>query len=53
VIFVSASSVLRIEVPAGDRPLFSEDRLMVRVNNPTQLRGQSQLDYIRSRFGRT
>jgi hypothetical protein len=46
--------VLRIDVPAGDRPLFWEDRLMVRVNNTTQeLKGEPQLDYIRSRFGRT
>lgn len=46
--------VLRIDVLAGDRPLFLNDRLMVRVTNTTQeLKGQSQLDYIRSRFART
>jgi hypothetical protein len=46
--------VLRIGVPAGDRPLFWKDRLMARVNNTTQeLKGESQLDYIRSRFGPT
>jgi hypothetical protein len=51
---VGTEMVLRIDVPAGDRPLFSKDRLMVRINNTTQeLKGESHLDYIRSRFGRT
>jgi predicted HTH transcriptional regulator len=51
---VGAELVLRIDVPAGDRPLYLNDRLMVRINNTTQeLKGQSQLDYIRSRFDRT
>lgn len=49
---VGTETVLRIDVLAGDRPLFLNDRMMVRVNNTTQeLKGQSQLDYIRSRFG--
>jgi hypothetical protein len=51
---VGSEMVLRIGVPAGDRPLFWKDRLMARVNNTTQeLKGESQLDYIRSRFGPT
>jgi hypothetical protein len=50
---VGAELVLRMEVPAGDRPQFRNDRLLVRINNTTQeLKGQAQLDYIRSRFGR-
>jgi hypothetical protein len=49
---VGTEMVLRIDVPAGDRPLFLKDRLMVRINNTTQeLKGAAQLDYIRSRFG--
>jgi predicted HTH transcriptional regulator len=51
---VGTEMVLRIDIPAGDGQLFLNDRFMVRVNNTTQeLKGQSQLDYIRSRFGRT
>jgi hypothetical protein len=50
---VAEELVLRIDIPAGDRAVFCNDRLMVRINNTTQeLKGQSQLDYIRSRFGR-
>ncbi|HEY5266421.1 MAG TPA: RNA-binding domain-containing protein [Acidimicrobiales bacterium] len=49
---VGTASVLRIEVPAGERPLFLNERFMVRINNTTQeLRGSAQLDYIYSRFG--
>ena len=49
---VGTEMVLRIDVPAGDRPLFLKDRLMVRINNTTQeVKGAAQLDYIRSRFG--
>jgi Putative DNA-binding domain len=51
---VGTETVLRIDVPPGDTPLFIKERFMVRINNTTQeLTGQPLLGYISSRFGPT
>jgi hypothetical protein len=50
---IGTETVLRLDVPRGERPVFVRDRFMVRINNSTQeLKGQAELDYIRSRFDR-
>lgn len=49
---VGADRVLRIEVPAGDKEVFRQDRFYARMNNSTpELKGQPLLDYIRRHFG--
>jgi Putative DNA-binding domain len=44
-------SLLRIDTPAGDMPLFRRDRFFVRVNNTTQeLKGESIQRYLSRRW---
>lgn len=45
-------TLLRIDVPAGDRPLYRRDRFFVRVNNTTpELKGEEIQRYVKQRWG--
>lgn len=47
----SGETLLRIDVPAGNLPLYRRDRFFVRVNNTTQeLRGEKIQQYVKSHW---
>ena len=48
---IDGKSVLRIDVPMGDKALFRRDRFFVRDNNTThELKGESLQEYLRRRW---
>ena len=48
---VDGKSILRIDVPMGDKALFRRDRFFVRNNNTThELKGESLQEYFRRRW---
>jgi hypothetical protein len=48
---IDGKSVLRIDVPMGDKALFRRDRFFVRNNNTThELKGESLQEYVRRRW---
>jgi hypothetical protein len=51
---VSEAPVLRIDIPAGNVPVFRQDCFYVRVNNTTrELKGESLQKYLQGRWPRT